>query len=56
MPVLCDRYDQIETLFSTAKKVAKEELKLQQGDKIIITGGDTNGISGNTDLIKIEYI
>ena len=26
------------------------------GDKIIITGGDTSGTSGNTSLIKIEHI
>lgn len=26
------------------------------GDKIIITGGDTSGTSGNTSLIKIENI
>ena len=29
---------------------------LDIGDKIIITGGHTDGKSGNTDLIKIETI
>ena len=29
---------------------------LTEGDKIIITGGITNGESGNTNLIKVEYI
>ena len=27
-----------------------------KNDKIIITGGDTSGTSGNTSLIKIEKI
>lgn len=55
-PVLCERYSSVETLFSTAKKVAKDILSLEKDDKIIITGGDTNGKSGNTSLIKVEYI
>ena len=29
---------------------------LKEGDKIVITGGVTNGESGNTNLIKIEDI
>ena len=55
-PVLCERYPSVEVLFYTAKRIAKAELGLQAGDKIIITGGATNGVSGNTDLIKIETI
>jgi pyruvate kinase len=39
-----------------AKKIAEQELSLDKGDKIIITGGDTSGTSGNTSLIKIENI
>ena len=29
---------------------------LKKGDKIVITGGATNGASGNTNMIKIETI
>ena len=35
---------------------AKEKLGLKSGDKIVITGGVTNGKSGNTNLIKVEVI
>ena len=29
---------------------------LEKGDRIVITGGITNGLSGNTNLIKVETI
>lgn len=45
-----------EVLFYTAKQVAEETCALEKDDKIIITGGITNGMSGNTNLIKIETI
>ncbi len=55
-PVLAEDYPSIEVLFYVAKKTAKNILNLNSGDKIVITGGATNGSSGNTDLIKIEVI
>lgn len=55
-PVLVEDYPSIEVLFYVAKKKAKEIFNLSKGDKIVITGGATNGSSGNTDLIKIENI
>lgn len=55
-PMLCEMYPSVEVLFYTAKRIAKESLGLKPGDKIIITGGHTDGTSGNTDLIKIETI
>lgn len=55
-PVLAEDYPSIEVLFYVAKKKAKEIFNLSKGDKIVITGGATNGSSGNTDLIKIENI
>ncbi len=57
MPCLCDTYyDSTEVLFFTAKNIAIKTLNLKKGDKIIITGGLTNGVSGNTNLIKVETI
>lgn len=55
-PVMCEQFTSIEVLFYTAKKLAQEKLHLDQGDHIVITGGITNGESGNTNLIKIETI
>jgi pyruvate kinase len=55
-PVMSETFNSIDVLFYTAKKLAKKTFSLNDGDKIIITGGVTNGISGNTNLIKIETI
>lgn len=56
IPAICERFSSTDVLFYTAKKIAEKELNLKKGDKIIITGGDTSGNSGNTSLIKIESI
>ena len=56
IPAMCERFTSTDVLFYTAKKIAEQELMLKKGDKIIITGGDTSGTSGNTSLIKIENI
>lgn len=55
-PVLCEVYPSVEVLFYTAKQVAKEKFNLKKGDEIVITGGTTNGTSGNTNIIKVEQI
>ncbi len=56
IPAICEKFTSTDVLFYTAKKIAERTLNLQKGDKIVITGGDTNGTSGNTNLIKIEQI
>ena len=53
-PVLSEECDSIDVLFYNAKKLSKEKLSLKDGDKIVITGGLTNGVSGNTNLIKVD--
>lgn len=55
-PVLCEVYPNQDVLFYTAKRKAKEVFDLNKGDTIVITGGNTNGKSGNTNTIKIESI
>ncbi len=56
IPAMCEKFSSTDVLFYTAKKIAKGDLPLVKGDKIVITGGDTTGKSGNTNLIKIEEI
>ncbi len=56
IPVMCERFTSTDVLFYTAKKIAEQQLALNKGDRIIVTGGDTSGVSGNTSLIKIEEI
>ena len=55
-PVMCDEFSSTDVLFYTARNVAKDTFHLQKGDKIVVTGGVTNGKSGNTNLIKVETI
>jgi len=56
IPAMCETFNSTDVLFYTAKNMTKKTLSLSAGDKIIITGGDTSGRSGTTNLIKIEEI
>ena len=56
IPAMCEKFTSTDVLFYTAKKMAVGVLSLSKGDRIVITGGDTTGSSGNTNLIKIEEI
>lgn len=55
-PKMCEVYPSTDVLFYYAVKTAKETVELNSGDKIVITGGTTNGTTGNTSLIKIATI
>ena len=55
-PVMSEVFNSLDVLFYTATKLAKSEFSLSRGDRIVITGGVTNGSSGNTNLIKVETI
>ena len=55
-PVMCETFNSIDVLFYTAAKLAKQVFSLNDGEKVIITGGITNGTSGNTNLIKVETV
>ena len=56
IPVLGENYTSTDVLFYTATLKTKELLKLKENEKIVLTGGVTNGKSGNTNLIKVEII
>lgn len=56
VPVMCENYTSTDVLFYTASRLTKETLNLETGDKIVMTGGVTNGKSGNTNLIKVEVV
>lgn len=55
-PVLCEKYQSIENMFEKNISISKKELGLSSGDNIVLTGGVINGLTGNTDLIKLEKI
>lgn len=55
-PVLCEVFNSTDVLFYTAKNLTRQAFDLQKGDRLVLTGGITNGTSGNTDIIKLETI
>lgn len=55
-PQMCENYPSTDVLFYNAQKLTKSLLNLSAGDRIVITGGVTNGKSGNTNLIKVEKL
>ena len=56
LPVLSEQFNSTDVLFYHALAAAKNNLPLSKGDSVVMTGGITNGNSGNTNLIKIETI
>ena len=56
IPAMCEQFTSTDVLFYTAKKIAASMLSLDKKDRIVITGGNTTGHSGNTNLIKIDEI
>ncbi len=55
-PVLCEQYPSLDIVFYQGEKYAKELLSLNPGDNIVMTGGQINGTTGNTNTIKVEVI
>jgi len=55
-PVMSEEFPSTEVLFYHAGNTAKSIYRLAPDDKIVITGGITNGKSGNTNLIKIHTV
>ncbi|MBQ3979292.1 MAG: pyruvate kinase, partial [Lachnospiraceae bacterium] len=55
-PVLCETFDSTDVLFYFAQKTTTDIMKLEKGDNIVVTGGMINGLSGNTNLIKIVTV
>lgn len=55
-PIMCEHFESTDVLFYTAKQLAVSTFGLKKGDRIVVTGGMTNGVSGNTNIIKIETV
>ena len=56
IPVLSEEFTSMDVLFYHAKRAAVESGLVQKGDRIVITGGNPNGKSGNSNVINIEQI
>lgn len=55
-PALCEVYQSTDVLFFTAKNMSRDVFGLKSGDRVVVTGGITNGSVGNTNIIKVETI
>ena len=55
-PIMSEEFQSTDVLFYHATHCARKSALATSGDKIVITGGITNGQSGNTSLIKFETI
>ena len=56
-PILCEEtFTSTDVLFYNALHAARKAMHLHKGDNIVMTAGNTNGASGNTNLIKVETI
>lgn len=55
-PVLVDRFTSLDVMFYHAVGRAQQLLNLQQGDRVVLTGGPIDGHVGNTNTIKVEVI
>ncbi len=57
IPVLCpEEFQSTDVLFYHAMIEARASGIAKPGDRVVITGGVTNGTSGNTSLIKLETL
>ena len=56
VPVLTEQFPSMEVLYFYAARCAKATLNLAPGTTIVMTGGDTTGASGNTNVLRIETI
>ena len=55
-PVLTEEFTSMDVMFYHAIVCAKQQLGVQKGDNIVLTGGPMNGKSGNTNTIKVETL
>ena len=56
IPVLSEEFNSMDVLFYHAKRAAIASGLVKKGDRIVITGGNPNGKSGNSNVINIEQI
>ena len=55
-PVMCRKFESLEDMFDHALNEAKRVFGLNEGDNVVLTGGQITGETGNTNVIKVESI
>jgi pyruvate kinase len=46
----------VDGLFTTAVKLAKDLRLVKTGDLLVVTGGVPLGVTGSTNLLKVEKV
>lgn len=55
-PVLSEEFNSVDVMFYHALHRAMEVFQLDKGDNVVLTGGQINGVSGNTNTIRLETV
>lgn len=55
-PVVLKEQSEVFTLFTCAIAEAKKQKLVKEGDVVVITSGVPIGLSGTTNMIKVEKI
>ena len=55
-PVMSEEFNSVDVMFYHAMRYVKEVFKLNKGDNVVLTGGQTSGKSGNTNTIRLEVV
>ncbi|MBQ9209826.1 MAG: pyruvate kinase [Oscillospiraceae bacterium] len=55
-PVLSEEFNSVDVMFYHAMQNAKAIFTLEKGDNVVLTGGQTNGRSGNSNTIRLETV
>ncbi len=56
VPLMCDEKRNTDELFSHAVDVARKNGLVEKGDTVVITAGIPLGISGTTNMLKVETL
>lgn len=56
VPLMCDEKKNTDELFSHAVDVARQNDLVHKGDTVVITAGIPLGISGTTNMLKVEKL
>ena len=55
-PVRSEKFNSVDVMFYHAMNHAKKVFSLQKGDNVVLTGGQINGQTGNTNSIRVETV
>ncbi len=55
-PSMGKQCETTDSMYEDALNIATKVMKLESGDNVVLTGGLVNGLSGNTNTIKVESV